>query len=227
MTDSNKTPTIGVNPFVLRQTAESEFTHFDDGSPDVTEAQSWAKIVALVEAHFAEAGGSYHQGGGVILVPVPPEHFHTGVTRLKEGDKLVGAYEARRAGEEPRKTLRVHREPRIYPDPGAIERGADPNGWSPNPEAGKRRCVAVDIVLYKRETLEKNGEECTGADWDIISVNGRITEEPQPIHPDTLIANHFELDGGTATEMSPEKFESALRESVLYWKDKAMLAPTP
>jgi hypothetical protein len=41
----------------------------------------------------------------------------------------------------------------------------------------------------------------------------------------TLIANHFELDGGTATGMSPEEFEWALRESVLFWKDKALLAP--
>jgi hypothetical protein len=226
MTDSsNSIPTIGVNPFVRRQTAESEFTHFDDGSKDPAEAQDWAKVVALVEAHFAEAGGSYHQAGGVVLVPVPPQGFHTGVVQLKEGDKLVGAYEARRKGEEPRKTQRVTRPARRYPGPGAIERGTHPDDWWPNPDAGKRPCVAVDVVLYKRETLEGEGEECTGADWDIISVNGRITEEAQPIHPDTLIANHFELDGGTATGMTPEQFESALRESVLYWRDKAMLAP--
>lgn len=223
MADKNSTPTIGVSEFVKRQTAESDFTHFDDGGKDPAEAQSWDKVVAMVEAHFAEAGGSYHQEGGVILVPVPPEHFRTGVVALKEGDELVGCYEARRKGEEPRKTQRVRRAARLYPGPGAIERGERADNWRPNPDAGKRPCVAVDVVLYKRETLDAEDEETTGADWDIVSVNGRITEAPQPIHPDTLIANHFGLDGGTPTKMTPEKFESALRESVLYWKDKAML----
>jgi hypothetical protein len=73
--------------------------------------------------------------------------------------------------------------------------------------------------------LEEGGEGCTGCDWDIISINGRPFEEEPPIAPMTLIANHFELDGGTATGMSPLEFECALRESVLFWKDKALLAP--
>jgi hypothetical protein len=77
-------------------------------------------------------------------------------------------------------------------------------------------------VLYHRDVLAENDEDSTGADWDIISVNGSPTTEPMPIHPDVLIANHFQLDGGTATGMSAEVFEAALRESVLFWKDKAI-----
>lgn len=87
----------------------------------------------------------------------------------------------------------------------------------------KTRCVAVDVVLYRRDVLEEGGESCSGADWDIISINGRITEEKQPIEPMTLLANHFGLDGGTSTKMTPEELEQALGESVRYWKDKAML----
>lgn len=203
-------PTIGINDFVRRQACDSEYTHFDDGTTSLNPGEEeWEKVAALAETYFDRAKPGYRDG--VVLVPVPPEGFWTGVVRLKEGDRLVGEYRARRPGEEPRKTLRVHRPARRYPGRTAIE-------------AGKQRCVAVDVVLYRRDVLEEGCEECTGADWDIVSVNGRITEEDQPIHPDTLIANHFELDGGTATGMTPGEFEKALRESVMYWKDKAFLA---
>ena len=192
MTDSNSTPLIGINNFVRRQTAESEFTHFDGTLEQVRD---------LTIEHFEKAQGSYHKEDGVRLVRVPAEGFFCGVVLLQEGDKLVGEYRARREGEEPRKTLRVVRE------------------------EGKSACVTVDVVLYRRETLQAEGEACTGADWDIISINGRVTEGEQPIHPDTLIANHFGLDGGTPTKMTPEQFETGLRESVLYWKSIAILAP--
>lgn len=207
MTDSNKTLTpaftltIGVSDFVRRQTIGSEFTHFDDDSKSLDDGgEEWDKVVQLALENYHRAKPGYREG--VCLVPVPAEHFHTGVVALEEGDRLVGAYEARRKGEEPRKATRVVRE-----------------------DGRKAPCVAVDIILYRRDVLEEGGEETTGADWDIVSVNGRITEAEQPIHPDTLIANHFQLDGGTATGKTPEQFESALRISVLYWKDKAILAP--
>jgi hypothetical protein len=191
MTDSKNTLTIGANDFVRRQTANSEFTHFDG---------TWERVVQLALENFAQAKDGYRPG--VCLVPVPAEGFHTGVVALVEGDRLEGAYRARREGEEPRKDVRVVRE-----------------GVSKGP------CVAVDVVLYRKDVLAEGNEGTTDCDWEIISVNGRVTEEDQPIHPDTLIANHFELDGGTATGMTDEKFVSDLRKSVLYWKDKAILAP--
>lgn len=191
MNNSDKTPTFGINPFVLRQTPESEFTHFGGG---------WPRLLELVAENFSQAKPGYRDG--VCLVPVPPEDFFCGIVELQEGDKLTGEYQARRQGEEPRKTLR------------AVSEGKS-----------KLPCAAVDVILYSRETLEEGNEDRTGKDWDVISVNGRLTEEEMPIAPDTLIANHFELDGGTATGMSPEEFEAALRESVFFWKNKAMLAP--
>lgn len=219
MNDSKMT--FGANPLVLRQTEESEFTHFDDGGP---REGAWDRLLKLVRENYHRAKPGYREG--VCLVPVPPENFYTGVVALEEGDKLVGEYRARRPGEEPRKTQRVQIPARIYPGPGAIERGADPERDSkPNPRFGKSRCVAVDVVLYRRDVLEEDGEDNTGSDWDVVSVNGRITEAGQPMHPDTMIANHFQLDGGTKTGWSPEQFERELREAVLYWKDKALLAP--
>ena len=214
MTNSDKTPTFGINSFVRRQTPESEFTHFERG---------WKRLLELVAENFDRAKPGYREG--VCLIPVPAEGFFCGIVTLKEGDKLVGEYRARREGAEPRKTVRVS-GPRVrHVGPSAIERGAHPSETYPIPGAGKSRCTHVDVVLYSRETLQESGEDCTGEDWDVISVNGRVTEEEMPIAPNTLIANHFELDGGTATGMSPEEFEAALRKSVLFWKNKAMLAP--
>jgi hypothetical protein len=43
--------------------------------------------------------------------------------------------------------------------------------------------------------------------------------------PETLIANHFELSGGTATKMTDSEFVASLKESVMYWKDKVMVQP--
>lgn len=188
-------PTIGTNDFVRRQTAESEYTHFDDGGPADT---TWDRVAALAAEHFDRARPGYRDG--VVCVPVPPDGFFTGVVRLREGDRLVGTYAARRPGEEPRKELRADR----------LE--------------GKGPCVGVDVVLYRRDVLAEGGEATTDCDWEIVSVNGRVTEEEAPIEPMTLIANHFLVDGGTATNMTAEQFEAALRESVLYWKDKALLA---
>ncbi len=179
---------IAVSEFVKRQTPESEFTHFDGG---------WAKLVHMVQATFSQAKPGYRDG--VVLVPVPPGRFLTGIVQLQEGDKLVGDYKARKAGEEPRKTTRVV----SY--------------------AGKQPCKGVDVVLYRHDVLVETGEASCDAEWEIISVNGRISEEDQPIAPGTLMANHFELDGGTATGLSDSEFVAKLRESVLYWKDKAMM----
>jgi len=203
--------TIGVNSFVTRQTADSEFTHFEgDGG--------FERVGELVLEHFSMAKAGYRDG--VVLVPVPPDGFYCGVVTLKEGDRLVGRYEARREGEEPRQEVRVVRARVFRPGP----KGMEPSWEIPAEGAGKEPCLHVDVVLYRRDVLESNGEECTGCDWDIVSINGRTTDEEAPIAPMTLIANHFELDGGTATGMTPEKFEAKLRESVLYWKDKALLA---
>jgi len=153
---------------------------------------------------------------------------------------LVGKYQARQAGEEPRKALRVAKSTygpaQVSHAKWALKQNKlqKYNGTEENLKEyekivsdytrfQKTPCKAVDIVLYRKDVLEEGNEQTTGADWDIISINGRITEEDAPIHPDTLIANHFQLSGGTATNMTPEKFEKQLRISTLYWKNKAML----
>lgn len=194
--------TFGINDFVRRQTADSEFTHYDGDIAD---------ILMMCAERFELRKAGYRDG--VCLISVPGKGFFTGIVELEEGDQLVGEYKARREGEEPRKTTRVVK-----------------------PDAQKLPAQAVDIVLYRRDVLTgrrdiitkkllegERDEFTTDCDWEIISINGRPTKDEMPIAPMTLIANHFELDGGTATGMTSEEFETALRESVLFWKNKAML----
>ena len=45
-----------------------------------------------------------------------------------------------------------------------------------------------------------------------------------PVLSMTLLHNHFESDGGTATDMTVQELEAALRRSMNYWRDKALLA---
>jgi len=87
--------TVVVNPFVLRQTAESPFSHFEGG---------WDALVSRTIA--AMAAGSTRPGyrDGVLEVVIDPTDVVSGVVLLEEGAELTGAYKARRANEAPRKT---------------------------------------------------------------------------------------------------------------------------
>lgn len=167
-------------------------------------APDWDYLVRLVEANFHLRRPGYRDG--VVLVPVPvatPDGrptFTCPIVELKEGDTLFGSFRARRPGETPRKALNV------------------PYRWGTD-------ALFCDIVLYSRETLEEGDEERTGADWDIITILGKLDNEDMPMPPETLMANHFGADGGTATNMSPEEFEAALRKSFEFWKGRATLAP--
>jgi hypothetical protein len=177
---------FAVNAFARRQTPESGFSHFGG-----TECE----LLAIVEENFGNANPGYRDG--VVLVPVPPEGFFSGVTTLTAGQKMVGTFESRRDGEAPRKQLRAA-------------------------EGAKLPAAAVDIVLYRNDVL--GSDATTEATWEVISINARPTAEPEPIHPETLLHNHFGSSGGTETGMTDAELCHQLRESFLYWKDKAMLA---
>lgn len=178
-------PTFAIT-LASRQTPNSRFSHWEISDDELLE-------------RVAEALSSAKQGyrEGVLEVPIDPSGFFSPVVELQEGDQLVGAYEARKPGEEPRKSVRRRAS------------------WR-----AKSAAAAVDVILYRHDVL--GDDASSDADWEIISVNARVTMEPEPIHPDTLIANHFGLDGGTPTNMDSAQFETALRTSVLYWKNRTL-----
>lgn len=187
--------TIHISNFVRRQTPQSGFSHWTHTDEE---------LLALVQSNLANAKPGYRDG--VILVPVSPEGFYSSTVSLQEGDLFVGEYVARKAGEDPRKsTYVVSRK-----DGTPVE---------------KIKAANVYVVLYSHAVLAENNENDTDADYEIISVNASADEEEAPIPTGALIANHFQLSGGTATGMTDSEFVAALRKSVLYWKDKSLACP--
>ena len=182
---------IVLNPFVKRQTADSRFSHFT-GTDD--------ELVSLTEAAFAEGTQGYREGVLEIPVEVLPGTFYSGIVRLKEGDALVGSYEARKEGETPRKT--------------ALAQGRQ-----------KLEAVSVDIIVYASTVLAESGDNTLAAEegnYEIVSINANPFNEEMPIAPHTLMHNHFGSDGGTATGLEDSEFVAMLRKSFEAWRDKAM-----
>lgn len=137
---------------------------------------------------------------GVLRIVVPPEKFYSGIVELKRGDRLSGVFKERVKGEEPRKG--------VYAKQGQ-----------------KLPAKYVEVILYHSKVLMETHEEYTlllDEFWEIVSINASPINEPVPVDPITMMYNHFELSGGTSTKMSNDEFALALKESLLFWKDKAL-----
>jgi len=180
---------FAISDFVRRQTKDSEFSYFS-GTDD--------ELLDLVTEHYGNHKEGYRDG--VVLVPVPSAGFYSAVVALKPGDKLVGEFKARRAGEQPTKEIRAT--------------GGE-----------KLPAKSVDIVFYRHDVLAENNERSSNADWEIISINASISDETVPLTVGALMRNYFQEVGGTDTQMSPEEFVEALKTSREYWRDKCLVAP--
>jgi hypothetical protein len=180
---------IIINSFVERQTADSRFSHFEG---------TYDELLDRVDQGFTMMRAGYREG--VLLVPVDPTGFFSGIVTLSEGDKLMGSYEARREGEDPRKCVVTAAE--------------------------KQPAQMVEIVLYSSAVLAEGGDNELPVhrdNWEVISINASPTGDPNiPIAPHVLMHNHFGSSGGTDTHLSDAEFVSLLREGFEYWKDKAM-----
>jgi hypothetical protein len=175
---------IAVNPFVTRQTAASQFSHFEG---------SWEALAALVEAHLAEAREGYMPG--VQLVPVPAEGFYAGVVALTPKTPLQAVYAARCEDEAPFVEVRAS-------------------------ATAKQPARAVDVVIYSHDVLAADGDASTDAPWEIISINARLDEEPEPLSPMAMARNFLGLPGGSKAEYTAEDFA----RSIVYWSQHAMCA---
>lgn len=83
-------PTVGVNPFVRRQTAESRFSHFNG---------LLGHVANMAREHFEKAKPGYRDG--VVLVEVPARGFFSGVVEVTEETVLRASFASRRPGEDP------------------------------------------------------------------------------------------------------------------------------
>jgi len=170
---------IGISNFVKRQSRESEFTHFQ---------YNWEILSALTTEQFI--AGNYSEGyrDGVVIVHMEPQNCALFWTyngfKMYEGVKLKAEYR--------RVVGREHEPPKVIVIP------IDP----------KITCRYVDIILYRADVLEEDGDRSTDADWEIISINGRVDKEAPPMDPMTIVRNWKHLPGGT--EMKGKAAEEVL-----------------
>ena len=165
----------------------------NDRNADISQGYVLQKVID----NFHRAVKGYRDG--VLLVPINPSKFTCPVVQLKGGEYLFGKFESRIPTEDPRKKISVL-------------------GGTPLP------ALSVDVVLYSTKVLAEDGEDYDhSADYEVVTILAKPCIGEQPMPPETLMANHFKISGGTATNMNPEEFEKALKESFLFWKDKALL----
>jgi hypothetical protein len=191
-----------VNTFVTRQTEDSPFSF---------STKSWEKLVEEATANFDNAKPGYKDG--VILIPLPLDGMFSGVCILEEdGQALHGAYESRRKGETPRKAVRAVGGKKLPAKEAFIVCYS-----SIALDADKE--VDEDGNVVKEGSNELPPEE---GNWEFVSLNASPVVGEMPINPMTAMHNHFGSDGGSETGWTAEEFEAQMRESFLFWKDKAM-----
>ena len=185
----NNGPSIGVSEFVKKRHLERlQFTHFNG---------SWDDLIAKTKGQIKLDNWSEGYRDGVRLVHMSKEdckdfYGYDGFKKF-EGMKMEAVVEKVPGREhEPAKLQIKILEPKI-------------------------RQRYVDIILYRKDVLEEDGDPVTGADWEIISVNGRFHKDPSPMEPLTMVRNWKHLPGGT--EMKGAIAEDVLEElcdAVLY-----------
>lgn len=146
--------------------------------------------------------GNFKQGyrKGVVLVSIESQGLFSGITTLNEKTPLEAKFEARIDGEEPRLSFYA--------------------------KGNKTPAKNAYVVLYHADVLKETNERTADTDWEIISVNASQFDFEPPIQPTALIYNHLELSGGTSTKMTDEEFVKSLKESMMFWKDKALTKPS-
>jgi len=136
-----------------------------------------------------------------LVLSIPPVAFYSPMVKLEEGDRGVWDYNPRHGQEEaPRKSLQVVR-------PGALKLAAG----------------TVEVVLYAHKMLEADGDASSDADWEIITINA--SADGCPMDPDTFIANHLGLDGGTDHKLTDAEAWAELKKIKAFHDCHAQLAP--
>jgi hypothetical protein len=189
--------TVGINPFVRRQTPESPFSHYE-GSLEAVARQAAA---VLNWGSPPDAKPGYRVG--VLRIVVPPEGYWSAVVNLAEQtDVAIGRLDARL----------TRRQPEELPYVDVTLRG----GF-------KSPAKAVELIVYRRDVLLEEGPDKapTGCDWELVSINARATIEPEPMHPIAMARNFLGHTGGTKAEYTAEDFA----RSIAYWQARVMTSP--
>jgi len=168
---------------------DSEFTHYENGTP--------SDLIRITMEHYSLGHYSNGYKDGVVLVHLPEDvskDFYTyNGFPMFEGMKLRAEYKPRRPKEQPRVVVRIL-EPKI-------------------------KAKFVDIVLYRWDVLAENDERTPGLDaqWEIVSINGKQSNDLEPMRPLTMARNFLHLTGGTKADYTAREFADA----IIYWSKQA------
>lgn len=131
---------------------------------------------------------------GVLLVKVPATGFYSGVAQVTPETQLRAVFTSRRPEEEP--FIQIE----------AIG-------------GAKLEAKNVVLVFYRRDLLGKDAST-VDADWELVSINARPTDEDEPPTPMAMARNQLGLPGGSPAQYTSEEWA----ESVRYWSTRAMIA---
>jgi hypothetical protein len=183
---------VACSEFVKRQTPDSGFSHFNG---------TWEDLELLVEWYMNDPNNvkpGYKDG--VILVQLPaiiPDNglcqgcfkFYSGTVSLNENTKLFSTYAPRIIGEAP-----------------YIKTAA---------KAKKQLANHVEIICYRADVLAEDNDRSTDANWEIICIKARVSDEEEPMDPYTMARNFLHMKGGTKAEFTAEQFA----KSIVYWNN--------
>jgi hypothetical protein len=159
---------------------------------------SWEELEAMA-ANVMRFPHCVQQGykDGVILVDLDAFKFRSAIVKLNEESELTANYAPRRLGEAP--FIRV------------------------SAKAKKQPAKYAQVVLYRHDVLAENNERETDAEWEIVCIKARVTEEEEPMDPYTMARNFLHLAGGTKGDFTAEQFA----KSIVYWNNHCMTTGKP
>lgn len=185
---------VACGEFVKRQTPESGYSHFEG---------SWEDLETIVAYWFTERSDKFFfpttpgYKDGVVIQSIPANQFYSAVVELEEDSKLRANYAPRRLGEAP--FIRI------------------------SAKAKKQKARYASVVLYRHDVLAENNERETNAEWEIVAIKARTSEEEEPMDPYTMARNFLHLKGGTKGDFTAEQFA----KSIVYWNNHCMTTGKP
>lgn len=156
---------------------------------------TWELLEALVQYTWDYFPQNIRPGyrDGVVLINLPPWKFYTSIIEVNEKTKLIASYAPRLVGED--SFIRIA-------------------------ATGKKQPAKyVSIVLYRHDVLSEDNDRSTDAEWEIIAIKARVSEQEEPMDPYTMARNFLHMKGGTKGNFTAQQFA----ESIVYWSNHAML----
>lgn len=186
-------PTFAVNPFVRRQTKESDFSYFDG---------SFETVLKIADAYWGNAIQGYREG--VMLVRVPSEGFMAAEIEIPSDTfgypKVWAKNETRREGEDPRVSIRADADKQPAKSTYLV-------------------FYANQVLAEDGDNSSDEDYELISINGSDVE---RDADFRPPLDPFVLLHNHFGSTGGTQTNMDDGQLLEELKNGVTYFRTRGL-----